>query len=720
MALDPQQFIEDNNKALRETLSELKEKIKLVESYDLLSNLALYNHFYDGKEYKDYQEDRMFVISEIVALIALQGNYIKTTSIPPAGFSNHIEEIQNLAFKYRHFEGMRMMSERMVADRNTFEGIALKTMADESSIRNPTYPHHHFEVSIELYAQFEKEIVEKFGFGVRDSIALRKSILDLINKKFFEEKDKVDARVMALSMEVYKYRATQKIPESTDLTAEDFISLNKFSRKRIKEILFQNCLAGLFYNLSRALTFTVAELSDDSGVDLNKTEKFLSVFSCSFGSVLPSDVILSPETILKSKPLIHHENRYLCPSIPLLNFCVEPVIESFFKTNSKIQNRFKGVKHEFLLTKGIGLLTELLKSVKVFRNLYYTEESPDRYESDALVLYGRTLLIIEAKGHRISEPAKRGAVPRTEKHMDEIIGDSYNQAVRTLEYFKKHKNPHFFTKTKQRIEFERDVVDNYVLIVLTLEPLGNITHLLRTTASIGYFGEGKFPWIISIFDLIVIKDHLPVPSMLFHYIKRREKFLASNLTSVFEETDMLGYYLSNGLFIDHILEEAAEKSVDSVFFENQTDPINNYYVQKYVHRDTAAPKMQSYLPSVLIELIKAIEATTFKERDAVIAGVLDVTVQRQKLFSDYILRVKKMFSKDGGRHDCSVLKDDIGNKYGISFFTGRHPNEISGSMFQYAHYKMQQTGAGRWLTIGDVCENENTFEIKSLHIFKFR
>jgi hypothetical protein len=41
----------------------------------LLSNISFYNHLHDADQYSDYRGDKMFVVSELIALIALKKDY---------------------------------------------------------------------------------------------------------------------------------------------------------------------------------------------------------------------------------------------------------------------------------------------------------------------------------------------------------------------------------------------------------------------------------------------------------------------------------------------------------------------------------------------------------------------------------------------------------------------------------------------------------------------
>lgn len=58
-----------------DALKVLEEKIPLMETFDLLSNIAVHNHLQNIEHYEDAPEDRVFMVSELVALIALKHQF---------------------------------------------------------------------------------------------------------------------------------------------------------------------------------------------------------------------------------------------------------------------------------------------------------------------------------------------------------------------------------------------------------------------------------------------------------------------------------------------------------------------------------------------------------------------------------------------------------------------------------------------------------------------
>jgi hypothetical protein len=282
-----------------------------------------------------------------------------------------------------------------------------------------------------------------------------------------------------------------------------------------------------------------------------------------------------------------------------------------------------------------------------------------------------------------------------------------------LNYIKTRSKADFSTSSKEIIQFSRNDFDEYVLISLILEPIGNVTPLIRATNELGYFKNDIFPWIISIYDLIVIADHLDLPAFLFHYIKRRKEFLDRKIMNVFEEIDLLSYYLHNRLYIEKMFKEAENDDVDMVYLDNQTDAINNYYMHKYRLKSPDPPKLKPELPGSVLKLLYALENATFSHRQEIMLKILDMSPATMEKFNECISKIKGMYLRDGKKHDCSILTHIWDQKVGFTFMAGPDKVELDKSLYYYCQYKVNDLKATKWIGFGDIDRARNEFNIQS-------
>jgi hypothetical protein len=702
-------------------LTKIEQQMVRMNSFDLLSNISLYNHIHDADQYADYRGDKMFAVSELITLLALKKEYVESSFISMEDCHDLIQEVQTQGFQCYGFLNFLAMKTNKPDEENSIQDIANKTMRDETTIRNPGFPEHHLEFARELYEPLETDIQNHFGFTVKESIVIRDGIFALINKKYKDSKTLSEERSLKMAMEVYKYRATSIVPEGSSISEESFIELNKLSRKKIAEACKVHCLTEMIFHLGETFCFTAEELSDFAGINISALTSFLRTFSCTFMSVGIDEKLVGPTSILKTKPLVEYKGRFLLPSFPLLTWCVEPVIEDFIKSVPKLQSRFNTIKHDFLLSKGIELLSGTIReNATISTNLFYYEDcdQSNRYETDGIIECGRTLFILEAKGHRISKSAKEGSPGRTEKHLKEMIKASYDQGLRALRYIESAPSVSFHTKKNKKVDIRKSNFDDFIIISLTLEPIGNITPLIRATNELGYFKKGIFPWIISVYDLIVVADHLEYPSLLIHYIKRRKEFLERKIMQVFDELDLLAYYLDNRLYIEDMYNDAVDKNASIIHLGNQTDGINNYYVQKYRNKKTDFPKIKPNLPENILGIIYALENSGVPHKYEILNQLLNLPPSTNRKLSTFVEIIKGKYFKDGLKHDCAVMTMIWNVRVGFSFMTGPNKNELDASMVMYCNYKLSQTSADIWVGIGDIDRNKSSFEIQSSYVVK--
>lgn len=720
----PNLDIEDhlNNIPLKaeETLKELSNKLSGLESFDMLSNIAVHNHIHETKEYKDFDEGKMFIISEVVALIALKGKYVEDSAVDVTDFSERIRDIQDLAFMYLNLETLSQSFKNRPKDENSIPGIAFKTMRDEIAIRNPGIPDHHLEISSELYKPFESQINDHFGFSIAESIQLRKEISRFLTNKLYSAIDKAKNEGHELTMEVLKFRRTKIVPENSSFDETTLLKLNQYSRKEMRDRLLNFKANNLFFKLGNVYSFTIEEVSEHTSIPKSIVLNFMKAFSCEFGDINAEDAVVTPLSILKTKPIIHYKERFLIPSLPLLTWCVEPRFEEFIKANNKIQNSFTQSRHDFLLNKGCELFEKILqRKCKIYKNLYYPENNDKSKicETDALIIYDRTLFIVEAKGQRITKQAKEGKINRTEKHLEEIVKYSYEQGRRTLLYIRANGKSEFKAGKNEEVVIDKTLYDNYILVSLTLEPIGNITPFIRATSALKYFEKGIFPFIISIYDLIVISDHIEEPVLLLHYIKKREEFLNREIMWAFDEMDLLIFYLHNRMYLERLISEGEKEKVNRIYYGMETDSINNYYMHKYLHKAENPPKVKPNIPAQTMSLIRSILNTSSPNKTSVILKMLSMGPNSEKTFLNNISKIKAAFNKDNSVHDCSIITKIGNDNIGFTFMTNPERKSLDGGLSAYCLHKLSQTDTSAWMGIGDINKSKSEFEITSVFLF---
>ncbi|MCQ6957724.1 hypothetical protein [Mucilaginibacter aquariorum] len=693
-------------------LEDLKDKATKFESLQLISNISHYNHLRDTRRYSDYNDGRMAVIAELVSILCLKIGYIDKCEITTENINEKLKELQDVAAQYFGMFSLNHSNNRL-GEETTLQRITNKLNRDEIVVRNPGLIEHHYMIVEQLFKELNPEIKKQFGFDINDSLVIRKSLIKLFQNRIKIALDSAHDKTEIARLEVLKFRNTGSVTFDGLLSVGDLNQLKPFSSKKLKNILLYHYMNEIYYNLSSIYAFTAGDLANHCQVSVEIAENFLKPFACEFGSIKENIEILGALTILRTKPVIKKNDKYIIPSFSLLTWAVEPTIEDYFKQYTKLSNKFKDIKHDYLLSFSIELLSTMMPNAQIYpSNLYYTLPDGKRCEADGLIGYDTTLFVIEAKGSRITNKAKDGSYERTENHLKELIRDATLQGQRTINFIKNSENASFRNKKNQSIDFDPTQYDEFVLVSLTLEPIGNITPLLKVNNDLEYFDEHQFPLILSIYDLIVMVDHFEHPVFFLHYLKRRKRFLEVQKVYVFEEIDLMGYYLANGLYIENSLRRAEEGNINVLSFDNQTDEINDYYMYKFGHKEQFTPKVKSFHPEDFIALLNAIEASKIQHRVKIMSEFLEFNSDSIRTLIDNVHKVKKQFSEDGDLHDCSICSSKDGGGVGITFMTASNQTQLDEKLYHYCLYKLHQVKAKIWVGIGDINTSTDNYNIK--------
>lgn len=692
----------------------LSENVKKFQTFDLLSYFSYYNHLHDSEKYSDFREDRNFFVSEVLALLCLKNEFIHESSVSQDDYMELIMEMQKAVLNYcGRNDALEVKKNIKPFREDTISDIANLLSREAKHIRNPGLPEHHLIFTERLFEPLKDEVKSFFGFSISDSVIIRQNLSRMINKKCRLAIDEALDKATTHAREIKRYRKTKTVESESVFTKEELEEYSKYSDKKIKQGLQGHFLNELYYTFGNTYTFTADELSEFTNVDLEPVNAFLKTFSCGFPSLKVDDKIYEPISILKSKPLIKHDGRYLLPSFPLLIWAVEDAIEAAINKKQKMVDKYKDIKHDFLLDQGLDFFKTLLPTATIYQpNLFYFVNN-DRCETDGLIIYDQVLFIIEAKGHRITPRAKKGFIDRTEKHLEEIVQESYGQGIRTLKYIETNGIAEFKTKSGEQVSINRKDFDEIVIVSLTLEPVGNMSMAIKATNAIGFFQDDHFPWIISIYDLVVLTDLFENPLMLVHYIKRRKKFLSHNKLSTYEELDLVSYFLSNGLYIEHTLKDAEENNTSWIEYMPDTDEINDYYMYKFGHKSKFTPKPKCYISDDFNNFLLQLDRSKMPHRVRMALLILEFNEKSIEQLMAYIKKIKKTFAQDKKLHDCSIYTHSLGG-IGVTFMTEANKGELDFKLHQYCTYKMHQQNSNAWLGFGDISTKPSEYKFSSM------
>lgn len=294
--------------------------------------------------------------------------------------------------------------------------------------------------------------------------------------------------------------------------------------------------------------FSADDVRGRSAVDNARIEAVLSAFTLPHGNYNTGFTALHEFNATNATPLLHWGNGQflLLQHYSLLETIYESPI--FWmrtdKTYAHIANDHLG---EFTETFAAECLEKVFGSARVFRNIDIY--GPDRNrvgEIDALAVYGRRAILVQAKSKRLTIEARKGNDLQLKDDFKKAVQDAADQAflcaAALLDPSYKLKNA-----AGEAVEFSRhfDVVqplcivaDHYPALAFQARQFLN----QRTTDHI------EAPLVTDVFALDVMAEMLASPLHFLHYLTLRTRF--GDRLSASHELTLLGFHLSYNLWFD--------------------------------------------------------------------------------------------------------------------------------------------------------------------------
>jgi len=298
-----------------------------------------------------------------------------------------------------------------------------------------------------------------------------------------------------------------------------------------------------------ALIITNQEIAEEFGLDLEAVAILMNRISLAFSDLANED----SETFFLDnpvwlRPLIYMQTDYYFCALPqtLLSF-VFPIADELLVPFDGLQTKLSNARALFLEDEVERLFETAFPGCVKHRGFKWKEGS-QQFESDLVIRFDTTLILIEAKSGRISWPALRGAPSRLIEHIKKLIVEPSDQsgrlAQRLEEDIARLKNNETPTLG---FPLPIDGLSCVVRVSVMLHDFATIQSVPAMLADAGVL-KNVYPLApcISLADLEVMLDLLETPYLRLHYLRRRAELLMA-LHTIGDELDMLGMYLDTAM-----------------------------------------------------------------------------------------------------------------------------------------------------------------------------
>jgi len=518
------------------------------------------------------------------------------------------------------------------------EGLRNHTMA----VRNWGFAKQIIRIVEDIYKPIDEEIKSETGLSV---LSLIKMGVKLINKI----EDRINEHREHSIKILFSKTATELV--DTYLTSYPFVnsSREEMLKLRGKFRSLQDFKYSLISHSDLFLRDYYSLKLDDfieayeGEVDPKTLEALLDNCSITYGELkdYPTDHIFLNNPIW-DRPLVKVGDKEYAWPIPglFLHACI-PLMESVFSNSLKLKEKYQKRRGKFLEEDIERLFHASFKEAKIFRNLKWeSEDGGKAYENDLLVIIDSFAIVVEAKGGKISAPARRGAPDRLKREIQDLIVDPAKQARRFARHLENNLTKLVLKNDlNEEVEVDLSKVKRVITLSVTLELFGDIQAQFKELRQAGLIETKDVSPCMSLADLEIVLDLLETSCEKVHYLARRSEF-EQNANYLADEMDLLVFYLQTGFNIGE-----SEFNGQPLMLSGASRELEPYYLVKLDLHDLAesstVQKPRSRRTQWWHDIITKLDSRKVPGWTEIAYTLLNVSFDDQKKFERGFEKVKR-------------------------------------------------------------------------------
>lgn len=463
----------------------------------------------------------------------------------------------------RILEGRKVTDEQQMAVLSLQERIRMHT----NGIRNWGYMGDVQQITLDLYSPLDAQFSAHHGFTCTELISSMATVLADVERR---HNDHMDVLVKVCRgkkpqdiFDLYYKHVPDLVGSSTDLAA----AFPEIDREGAVALVMGH------FDLRHqdSATFTADEVSELTGKSADICGLMMRAIALPPGALVSA----KEEFLYLGNPVWH------APVIDLGDEFFVAMPQAFFSHIHRIMEKLAtdaGLKEALEKARNVYLEGKLASSlITAFPSAIVTPEAKwkigsEQFETDALVVIDRTVLIAEAKANRLTPEGLRGAPDRVKRHVRDMILDPSIQSERLRDLIEKAKSGDATSlATVNRLGIDPGIVDQVIRISVTLDDFSVLSSSVGELKDVGWVPKDhQLAPTILLADLLCVIDILDNPLLLLHYLSERMHFQDS-YQLMGDELDFLGLYLVSGFNMGH-------PDKENVFSPSgMSAPIDKYY-----------------------------------------------------------------------------------------------------------------------------------------------
>ncbi|MEV5962741.1 hypothetical protein AB0L70_13320 [Kribbella sp. NPDC051952] len=677
---------------LRQSVSEIVDKMRNHDSLDVLESIVYLNLMSDPEEYRETDHEGSAAVVELVALIAGSGTVVGNAAQPGAYDMKDQPEVDgvqacgmtalNAASKWRLFEALQ--------DENPTSGLSFQTVIRETSLRNTSYPHMLRQT---LDAIFSHDDV------IADCVAATGSTPTEI------------FRVLDAAYSVRERRWNERLLGLERVHAI-YLRWQEGDRSELTEAEAIEALGAVWANPANAAILDIPEVAAETGLPPDKIESILDLFTSSLEHDSAVDLVerfFRGDNPLRLRPILRHPSgRRLVVHesllLPAFRERIEEALKIAGRTDRYLRRRAKDLEDAAL-----SHLKSMLPNSIVHGSFEYFIPHPEKpnevepssftkfVESDGLIIVDDVALIVEAKSGALSQRARSGDSKRLGQDLTKLVSDAASQAERMRERITKDGGLRLRNRTWLDLSGIREIYS----VTITLDDLAGIVTVTDELVRAGLLPGINLPWTVSIHDLRIIGELVERPAELLLYLRRRT---LPELTRTFLATDELDFFLHMlraGLYVEPDPEILAReipnipptadqrrrfKKQRTQFLTSRTVPLDDWYFYQLGSKKTPAEKPRLNVQADLLRLVDEIRDSGLPGWLSTSTSLLSCDETTRQDFIEYGSKLAQATRIDRQPHTLTVILGDRRQNFTVLVWACR-PSNVTKQSFDRHHLR---------------------------------
>ncbi|TRW89782.1 hypothetical protein EKO24_021610 [Candidatus Methylobacter oryzae] len=440
------------------------------------------------------------------------------------------------AFSFSHMDSGRLDAS---AKDKAIDSIQFLVRSNTQTVRNWGYYSQVFNISTELYSYFDEILLDKLGFSATNIIETFNSMLRTMENSL-TERHVILSKLKAIKKPKELILKYHELIGQGQEEADQFYKVNGISKLSIKS-LFLMLWGHYDLRMSDSFYFTVEAVSSKTGIDSEITKLVLDYFSYSPGDLETHKTeFLFLDNPVWNKPIIKDEKAYFCP-MPQLFFSF--VLSSLDELIEKIDKDKLHDRRANYLEEKIEEIVKRRFPEALTVSCVKWRVAERQFETDLITFIDSHAIIIEAKAHKISKSALRGAPDRIKRHIKEILVEPSVQSKRLENRLNELRlDATISDELRDKLPVDLSGIHKVLRVSVSLEDFASLQANFSRFVDTEWLPEDFYPCpTMNLADFETLFDFLEHPVQIIHYLQRRTE-LERHVSFLGDELDFMGLY----------------------------------------------------------------------------------------------------------------------------------------------------------------------------------